>query len=192
LTAQAGVAATLNAAQPDATKALSESLGARRLVVGRSRTKSSARALFEVEDDMKNSATSHLVTAAVGSGVLMAAYLLLRPYGDVQGRNGEVDAMASTLWVVSHIFGMLALASFASLVPRLSDLSEGWIGMVGHWSAMTGLVLVLSPTTGRRPSHSMWSPNTPPPSPARSTWSSRSATNLSRSWRSALACCCWR
>jgi hypothetical protein len=92
---------------------------------------------------MKNTAASHLVTAAVASGVLMAAYLLLRPYGDVQGRKAEVDAMASTLWVVSHSLGMLALACFASLVLRLSDLSEGWIGVVGQWSAITGLVLVL-------------------------------------------------
>lgn len=92
---------------------------------------------------MKNSGASHVVTAAVASGVLMAAYLLLRPYGDVQGTKGEVDAMASTLWVVSHTFGMLALASFACLVLRLSDLSEGWIGTLGQWSATTGLVLVL-------------------------------------------------
>lgn len=92
---------------------------------------------------MKNSVATHLATAAMASGVLMAAYLLLRPYGDVQGRKGEVDAMASTLWVVSHTFGMLALASFASLVLRLSDLSEDWVGMVGRWSAKSGLVLVL-------------------------------------------------
>ena len=32
---------------------------------------------------MKESAASHLATAAVASGVLMAAYLLLRPYGEV-------------------------------------------------------------------------------------------------------------
>lgn len=92
---------------------------------------------------MKTSAASHLATAAVASGVLMAAYLLLRPYGDVHGRHEQVAAMASTLWVVSHACGMLALASFASLVVRLSDLHEGWTGMVGRWSAQVGLVLVL-------------------------------------------------
>ncbi len=92
---------------------------------------------------MKNRTASSLATSAVASGVLMAAYLLLRPYGDVQGENREVDAMASSLWMASHTLGMLALASFASLVLRLSGLSEGWIGMVGRWSAMTGLVMVL-------------------------------------------------
>jgi hypothetical protein len=98
---------------------------------------------FGKEYGMKNRAASSLVTAAVASGVLMAAYLLLRPYGDVQGRQQEVAAMASTLWVVSHSCGMLALASFASLVLRLSHLDEGWVGRVGHWSAQAGLVLVL-------------------------------------------------
>jgi hypothetical protein len=92
---------------------------------------------------MKTSAASHVATAAVASGVLMGAYLLLRPYGDVHGGQEEVHAMASMLWVVAHACGMLALASFASLVRRLSDLYEGWIGMVGHWSAQAGLVLVL-------------------------------------------------
>ena len=92
---------------------------------------------------MKTSAASHIATAAVTSGALMAAYLLLRPYGDVQGGHDEVDAMASTLWVVSHTFGMLALASFTSLVLRLSDLHEGRIRLIGYWSAQAGLVLVL-------------------------------------------------
>lgn len=92
---------------------------------------------------MWNRAATQLATAAVASGVLMAAYLLLRPYGDAHGGQDEVDAMASTLWVAAHVCGVLALATFAWLVVRLSYLQEDWPGLVGRWSAQVGLVLML-------------------------------------------------
>ncbi len=81
----------------------------------------------------------------VATGVLMAAYLALRPYGD-QGATLDDDAaraFASNWWVVAHLCGVFALASLARLALRLSDLTSGVAGLVARWSGLGGLVLVL-------------------------------------------------
>lgn len=79
----------------------------------------------------------------VSSGVLMAAYLLLRPYGDQGGDLEAARSMASTWWVVSHVCGMLAIASFARAALRVSDVTDGISGPAARWSGLGGAVLVL-------------------------------------------------
>lgn len=89
--------------------------------------------------------TRVLAGPATGTGLFMAAYLLLRPYGDVHGPTSAEAATAfgSPWWVVAHLCGMLAIASFARLALRLSDLVGGLSARVARWSSLVGLVLVL-------------------------------------------------
>lgn len=79
----------------------------------------------------------------VGSGVLMAAYLVVRPYGDKGGDLEAAQAMASGWWVVSHVCGMLAIASVARAALRISDAAGGVSGMLARWAGLGGAVLVL-------------------------------------------------
>lgn len=79
----------------------------------------------------------------VSSGVLMAAYLLLRPYGDQGEDLAAARAMASSWWVVSHVCGMLAIASVARAALRISDTARGVSGMLARWAGLGGVVLVL-------------------------------------------------
>ncbi|WP_151525884.1 hypothetical protein [Serinicoccus kebangsaanensis] len=89
--------------------------------------------------------TRHLAGPAVGSGLGMAAYLLLRPYGDAGGSTTAeaAAAFASVWWVVAHLCGVLALASFARLALRLADLVPGVAARISRWASLVGLVLVL-------------------------------------------------
>ncbi|MDN5727635.1 MAG: hypothetical protein L0G99_17150, partial [Propionibacteriales bacterium] len=79
---------------------------------------------------------SSLMTSAETSGVLMAAYLLLRPYGDAAGGVAALDAFASPLWIVAHVCGVFSLAAAVVLTrlpaafddgrsPRLARLAQG-------------------------------------------------------------------
>ena len=79
----------------------------------------------------------------VGSGVLMAAYLVVRPYGDKGGGLEAAQAMASGWWVVSHVCGMLAIASIARAALRISDAAGGVSGLLARWAGLGGVVLVL-------------------------------------------------
>ncbi len=79
----------------------------------------------------------------VSSGVLMAAYLLVRPYGDKGAGPEAAQAMASGWWVVSHVCGMLALASVARAALRISDAAGGVSGLLARWAGLGGVVLVL-------------------------------------------------
>ena len=79
----------------------------------------------------------------VASGVLMAAYLLLRPYGDHSGGLSAVQAMASGRWVAAHVCGMLALASVAGAALRIADTAGGAGGLLARWAGPGGVVLVL-------------------------------------------------
>lgn len=79
----------------------------------------------------------------VSSGVLMAAYLLLRPYGDKGAGPEAAQAMASGWWVVSHVCGMLALASVGRAALRISDYAGGVSGLLARWAGLGGVVLVL-------------------------------------------------
>jgi len=80
----------------------------------------------------------------VATGVLMAAYLVLRPYGDQQEAPAAVaEAFASSYWIVAHVCGALALASFAGLTVRLADLADGSAARLARRSGLLGAVLVL-------------------------------------------------
>ncbi len=89
-----------------------------------------------------------LLMPAVGSGLLMALYLLLRPYGDSPGEVSspqvQAEAFASTWWVVAHVCGALALVMFAWLALRLADVDRtSFTARVARWSGLAGAVLVL-------------------------------------------------
>lgn len=81
----------------------------------------------------------------VVTGVAMAAYLALRPYGDHGATldREAAGAFASPWWIAAHLGGVLALASFARVALRVDDLVGGVAGQVARWSALVGLVLVL-------------------------------------------------
>ena len=92
---------------------------------------------------MRGRAKRDAAMSLIASGVLMAAYLLLRPYGDVSGGQPAVQAMASGWWVASHVCGMLALASLASAALRMADTAGGASGLLARWAGLGGVVLVL-------------------------------------------------
>lgn len=73
----------------------------------------------------------------------MAAYLMIRPYGDVGSDAEAARAFASTSWVVAHVCGALALASFGWLTVRLTDLVDSTPSRVARWSGLLGTFLVL-------------------------------------------------
>lgn len=85
----------------------------------------------------------HLLAPTVGTGVLMAVYLLLRPYGDTGTDTEIARAFASTAWVLAHVSGALALASVGRLGLRLADLSDGVPARLARWAGLLGAVLVL-------------------------------------------------
>ncbi len=82
------------------------------------------------------------------TGILMAVYLLVRPYGDspalTPNSAEQAAAFASPWWVAAHVAGALALAGFGRLALRLSDLArESFAARLARWSGLTGAVLVL-------------------------------------------------
>lgn len=85
----------------------------------------------------------HLIVPTVGAGVLMAFYLLLRPYGDADSATEAARAFASTRWIVAHVCGALAIASIGALGLRLADLYPSRPARVARWSGLTGAALVL-------------------------------------------------
>ncbi|MBO1030956.1 hypothetical protein IPV09_06355 [Tessaracoccus sp. SD287] len=77
---------------------------------------------------MKDSRTTLAAVTAplVGTGIAMAGYLLLRPYGDQGGDPAQIAAaLASPLWIAAHLLGVLALAQFARLALRLDEAIRG-------------------------------------------------------------------
>jgi len=82
---------------------------------------------------------------AVASGLLMLLYLTMRPYGDA-GTELTMEAaaaFASPWWLVAHVAGALALATYALLAVRVAAGSTGRAGPLSRATALTGLVLVL-------------------------------------------------
>ena len=77
-------------------------------------------------------------------GVLMAIYLLLRPYGDATGATTPeaAHAFASQLWIAAHVGGMLALGAYALGVHRLLSAQAGRAALVARRAAVTGAFLV--------------------------------------------------
>ncbi len=85
--------------------------------------------------------THDLLAPALGTGLLMALYLLVRPYGDVQG--DLAGALASPPWLVAHLAGALAIASFGRLALRLDEHLGTRLSRVARWAGLAGTVLVL-------------------------------------------------
>lgn len=88
-----------------------------------------------------------LVGPLVGSAVLMAAYLTLRPYGDATTDPAQIAAaFADWRWIAAHVCGLLALAQFARMTQRLEDAGRDFGGLSGRpprltrWARTTGLV----------------------------------------------------
>lgn len=94
---------------------------------------------------MPRASTARLIVPGISTGLLMAVYLLSRPYGDAPGgsRMEAAQAFASPWWIVSHVCGLLALASFAWLGLRLSDLVVGATAAIARGSGLAGAALVL-------------------------------------------------
>lgn len=85
-----------------------------------------------------------LLAPTAAAGVLMAAYLLLRPYGDLREDPAAVaEAFASPLWIAAHVCGALAPACVAWLAVRLADLTGGAAAGFARRSGLAGAVLVL-------------------------------------------------
>ena len=91
------------------------------------------------------SPAAYLAAPLVGTGVLMAAYLLLRPYGDAAGATtmSAAEAFASPWWIAAHVCGALALASVGRLALRVSDLLVNPAARIARWTGLAGVVLVL-------------------------------------------------
>ncbi|MGB3829197.1 MAG: hypothetical protein WA962_10520 [Ornithinimicrobium sp.] len=94
---------------------------------------------------MRSTDTRHLVMPTVSAGVLMAAYLLMRPYGDATSSTSPeaAAAFASGWWVVAHLAGALALVQLARLGLRIDDLLSTTTTMIARWSGLSGAALVL-------------------------------------------------
>lgn len=88
---------------------------------------------------------AYLAAPLIGTGLLMAVYLLTRPYGDAAAADTleAAQAFASPWWVASHLCGALALASFGRLALRVSDLIDRSPARIGRWTGLAGVVLVL-------------------------------------------------
>lgn len=94
---------------------------------------------------MRSTTPRHLVMPAVSSGVLMATYLLLRPYGDAGSPTSPeaAEAFASSWWVIAHLAGALGLVQLARVGLRLDDLLGTTATMIARWSGLAGAALVL-------------------------------------------------
>ncbi|MFN3600573.1 MAG: hypothetical protein ACK4UY_04195 [Dietzia sp.] len=69
----------------------------------------------------------------LASGLLMAGYLLLRPYGDSDGGDSlaAAEAFASNLWLFSHLAGAAALVALAAFWTLHTTGPLRWAGPVG-------------------------------------------------------------
>lgn len=85
-----------------------------------------------------------LAPALTVSGLAMAGYLALRPYGDGTDPTtpAAAEAFASPAWVLAHVLGMVALAAIGWATVRLHDVlgsrRSGWARATG----VAGAVLV--------------------------------------------------
>lgn len=94
---------------------------------------------------MQSTDTRHLVMPTVAAGVLMAAYLLMRPYGDATSSTSPeaAAAFASGWWVAAHMAGALALVQLARIGLRIDDVLSTTTTKIARWSGLAGVVLVL-------------------------------------------------
>lgn len=84
-----------------------------------------------------------LVVTVVLTGLTMATYLLIRPYGDKSGGFGQAQALASPRWVLAHVCGMIAIGSFAALTVGLREVLGGRLTRLGARCGVLGTALVL-------------------------------------------------
>lgn len=85
----------------------------------------------------------YLMVPAVATGGLVAAYLLVRPYGDSDPGAAMAIAFASPWWVVAHMCGALGLAAFAWLSLRLADVNPSGAARWARGGGLVGTALVL-------------------------------------------------
>ncbi len=86
-----------------------------------------------------------IVLPAAAAGLLMAAYLVVRPYGDAAGPEtaAAAEAFAAPAWIVAHACGALALASFAWFAVLLARDAPGRSAATAAAAGFAGVVLVL-------------------------------------------------
>lgn len=86
-----------------------------------------------------------LTAPLVGTGALIATYLLLRPYGDAAGATTlqAAEAFGSWRWVAAHLAGMLGIASIGRLAARLHLAIPSTLSRAARTFALGGAVLVL-------------------------------------------------
>lgn len=89
--------------------------------------------------------SQNLLAPLVGTGLFMALYLLLRPYGDQESgtTRAAAEAFASWRWVAAHVAGMLSLASFGRLALRLHHQLPSPLTRAARTLGLVGVVLVL-------------------------------------------------
>lgn len=87
--------------------------------------------------------TKYLLPPTLATGMLMAAYLLLRPYGDSRPGSTMAEAFASPRWVIAHTCGALGLAAFAWLALRLAGLDTSRAARFTRGASVAGAALVL-------------------------------------------------
>ncbi len=94
---------------------------------------------------MRSATPRHLAMPAASSGLLMAVYLLARPYGDAGSSTSTAaaEAFASTWWVLAHLAGALALVQQARVGLRIDDLLATTATRVARWAGLAGVALVL-------------------------------------------------
>lgn len=85
---------------------------------------------------------------AVIAGVLMAAFQLTRPWGDVaEDTAAMAEALASPLWIVSHLSGAASFVAFALLVDAIvrTEVASARprAAALGRASGIVGAALVL-------------------------------------------------
>lgn len=85
----------------------------------------------------------YLVAPAVTTGGLVAAYLLVRPYGDAQAGRAMAEAFGSARWPIAHMCGAMGLAAFSWLALRLSDLDQSRAARWARAAGLAGAALVL-------------------------------------------------
>lgn len=85
--------------------------------------------------------TTSAVTTLL-SGVAIAGYLLLRPYGDAAGGQHLVEAFASPRWVPAHLLGAAGLVLGAATVWLLTSATTR-LTRLTRISAVAGAALVL-------------------------------------------------
>ena len=89
----------------------------------------------EAKSEQAHSPIPHRVMAGlvVVAGSLMAAYLLLRPYGDASGgdTSSAMEAYASPMWVVAHLAGAASLVMLAIVWVLAASGAVRWVAVAG-------------------------------------------------------------